>query len=135
MSYTPKTWQCGEKITAEALNRLEQSVASASGGDTIIFTIEERPATAEECPNQEVQSSVYTYSHSWQELHDALSQDKRVIYKRMSDEDGVMIGIITTVLHDSSYLAYALVASPSEMYTGNYPIIFADSTSKTRVNC
>lgn len=28
MSYEPKTWECGETITAEALNHMEQGIAS-----------------------------------------------------------------------------------------------------------
>ena len=28
MAYTPTTWQCGDTITAEKLNKLEQAVAS-----------------------------------------------------------------------------------------------------------
>ena len=34
MSYEPKTWECGDTITAEALNHLEQGVANAGGGGT-----------------------------------------------------------------------------------------------------
>lgn len=30
MAYTPKTWACGETITADALNHIEQGVESAS---------------------------------------------------------------------------------------------------------
>lgn len=32
MSYTPKEWACGETITADALNHLEQGVADCCGG-------------------------------------------------------------------------------------------------------
>lgn len=32
MAYEPKTWECGETITADALNHLEQGVANAGGG-------------------------------------------------------------------------------------------------------
>ncbi len=33
MAYEPKTWECGETVTADALNHLEQGVAEAGGGD------------------------------------------------------------------------------------------------------
>ena len=33
MVYRPKEWECGDTITAEDLNHLEQGVANASGGD------------------------------------------------------------------------------------------------------
>lgn len=40
MAYEPKTWECGETITADALNHLEQGVANASeGGDTAVYEL------------------------------------------------------------------------------------------------
>lgn len=32
MAYEPKTWECGEVVTAEALNNMEQGIADASSG-------------------------------------------------------------------------------------------------------
>lgn len=32
MAYEPKTWECGETITAEALNHIEQGIANSGGG-------------------------------------------------------------------------------------------------------
>lgn len=32
MAYTPKTWECGETITADALNHIEQGIADSGGG-------------------------------------------------------------------------------------------------------
>ena len=32
MSYTPKEWVCGETITADALNHIEQGIADSGGG-------------------------------------------------------------------------------------------------------
>ena len=32
MAYTPKQWTCGETITAEDLNHLENGVADCCGG-------------------------------------------------------------------------------------------------------
>ena len=32
MAYQPTNWQCGDTITAEKLNKLEQGVANAGGG-------------------------------------------------------------------------------------------------------
>lgn len=34
MAYTPTNWQCGDVVTAEALNKIEQGIASASGGSS-----------------------------------------------------------------------------------------------------
>lgn len=32
MTFEPKEWQCGEVITADDLNRIEQGVAEANSG-------------------------------------------------------------------------------------------------------
>lgn len=32
MAYTPNEWQCGDVVTAEKLNHMEQGIADASGG-------------------------------------------------------------------------------------------------------
>ena len=32
MAYEPKTWVCGEKITADDLNHMEEGIANAGGG-------------------------------------------------------------------------------------------------------
>lgn len=32
MAYEPKEWQCGDTITAEDLNRMEQGIAQGGGG-------------------------------------------------------------------------------------------------------
>lgn len=32
MAYEPKTWACGDTITAEDLNHIEEGIAQSSGG-------------------------------------------------------------------------------------------------------
>lgn len=32
MAYTKQTWECGDTITAEKLNHMEDGIADASGG-------------------------------------------------------------------------------------------------------
>lgn len=32
MAYEPKTWVCGETITADGLNHIEQGIAECCGG-------------------------------------------------------------------------------------------------------
>lgn len=75
MAYEPKEWACGEVVTADALNHIEQGIADA--GETVIFSIqEEEVSPGAECPNGGVK---LTCSHSWQEIYDALAQGKRVV--------------------------------------------------------
>lgn len=58
MAYTPKTWECGETITADALNHLEQGVASAGGGAEPLIV---------NCTSTVPQ----TLDKTWQEIYDA----------------------------------------------------------------
>ena len=39
MSYTPTTWQSGDIVTAEKLNKLEQGLADIGGGDPFVITV------------------------------------------------------------------------------------------------
>lgn len=39
MAYEPKTWVCGEKITADDLNHMEQGIANAGGGGTDTYEV------------------------------------------------------------------------------------------------
>lgn len=45
MSYTPTTWTTGDTITATALNKIEQGIASAGGGGApLVVTVTESGA-------------------------------------------------------------------------------------------
>ena len=35
MSYTPTTWECGDVVTAEKLNKIEQGIADSGGGTSL----------------------------------------------------------------------------------------------------
>lgn len=84
MSYEPKTWECGETITADALNHIEQGIADSGGGTTLIVEeVSSRDATAEECVNGGV---VATFNHTWQEVKDAYDQGKTVYMQLQQDK-------------------------------------------------
>ena len=36
MAYEPKAWECGDVITADDLNHIEQGVANAGGGSSVL---------------------------------------------------------------------------------------------------
>lgn len=74
MAYTPKTWQCGEPIMADDLNHMEQGIAQGGSG-SLIVTMTPRAATAEECPTG---GRAIEFSHSWQEIHDAMASGRQV---------------------------------------------------------
>lgn len=87
MAYTPKTWECGETITADDLNHIEQGIADASsGGGTapyLMFKKVSEEQTTEPCPDNasgNIHITTTTFSYSWQEIYDALNADTPVFY-------------------------------------------------------
>lgn len=71
MAYTPKTWVCGEVITAEDMNHIEEGIAENCGScnEPLLLT-----ATYDEV------SGDYTFDQTWQEVHDALLAGRRVLW-------------------------------------------------------
>ena len=39
MAYEPKTWECGDVVTADALNHIEQGIAESGGGTVEVIKI------------------------------------------------------------------------------------------------
>ena len=58
MAYEPKTWQYGEVVTADDLNRIERGIAEAGGG--LILKVSET-----------VDSKMY-FDHTWEEVDNAM---------------------------------------------------------------
>lgn len=133
MAYEPKTWECGEVVTADALNHLEQGVASASG--SLIFTATEREATAEECPDG---GYVTEFSHSWQEIHDALEQGQRVVLvtERMGElRQYLIVGALSKEGVYSCLIMTAVFVAQGEYKASIEMVEFADATSKVIIDC
>lgn len=70
MAFTPKTWECGETITADELNRMEQGIASASSGGGILEI---------NTDHYDAEAGISYYDKTWQEVYDALSQGKMAV--------------------------------------------------------
>ena len=130
MAYEKHTWECGETITAEKLNSLEGGVWEAldccSQGGTLIFT-----ATAESVPcplNPSTTGTKLTYSHFWQEIHDALAAGKRVVAIK---DDG------TEIRQDDVSVATTLGGYRITDGSTDDPTVFAifeDATSKEYID-
>lgn len=75
MDYEPKEWECGDTITANDLNHIENGIADARETVVISFQEEEIPSSSE-FPNGGLKM---TCNHSWQEIFDALAQGKCVV--------------------------------------------------------
>ena len=76
MAYTPKTWVCGEVITAEDMNHIEEGIAENCGScdSPLLLT-----ATLDE------DSGIYTFDQTWKEVKDALVAGRRVLWAEGED--------------------------------------------------
>lgn len=93
MSYEPKEWQCGDTITAEDLNRMEQGIAQGGGGS----------APLEIHRNDDGNSIVL--DKTWQEIFDAFP-NAFLEYT----EDGAVIKVpLTTVAYVEEANQYMVV--------------------------
>lgn len=72
MAYEKHTWECGETITAEALNNLEGGVEALQ---PMILTF---GGTTPEEADEAVISNVYLNA-TWQEINDAFRQGRRIV--------------------------------------------------------
>ena len=64
MAYTPKTWECGDTITAEDLNHFEQGLANAGDGSAPL-------EVGVEWTTDEHNNGFGTLDKTWQEIFDA----------------------------------------------------------------
>lgn len=91
MAYEKQEWKCGDTVTADKLNHMEDGIESANsgGGSTpliVTFTQEEEP-----CPGGTSARTKKTYSHSWKEIHDSLENGIPAYIKMTSQQgDGIM---------------------------------------------
>lgn len=111
MAYEPKTWECGDVVSADALNHMEQGIANAGGGGTLIIKQDNEASTAEKA----------VYDKTWQEVYDALKNGTRVI---MLFETTLPPGIATL----SITTATNNTAEPSAPYQ-----IYAESRSGSTI--
>ena len=67
MAYTPTEWMCGDVVTADALNKIEQGIAGASGYEEfpVIFTFGD--------------GNVVTADKTLDEIIDAYQQGKKIV--------------------------------------------------------
>lgn len=94
------------------------------GTEPLIVTVTQREATAEECPTG---GSVIEYSHSWQELLDALASS-RPCYVKVADENlAVLAPIYMVYTGPDGYLVTNAIQDE--------PLIFPDADSKIQPRC
>lgn len=101
MAYTPNVWTCGDTITADKLNRLEQAVAELSqsggqGSETLILRQQE---------TQEDSDKIY-YDKTFNEVYDALENGQRVIEMVGGSEDSDVSQTVITYANANGFKVY-----------------------------
>lgn len=76
MAYEPKTWVCGETITAEALNHMEQGIASGGGTEPLILTSHTEEQGVQTCS---------VLDHTYREIKSAFEAGRLVL---LSSDEG-----------------------------------------------
>ena len=119
MSYEPTVWECGDTITAEKLNKLEQGVASSGGGTeplraTLTITEEVIPA---EPPATKL---TYSVDKTWQEIADAFPNV--YIYDEFEENGMHLIEKypIAQVIFDTSYYGIAYCSGSYDVEQQTY---------------
>lgn len=86
MAYEKQTWECGETITAEKLNHIEDGIESASsGGGTAPLII--RADHLEDCPEGYTGNGVMVMNVTYQQAWDAVNAGQSVYLEL--DSDGI----------------------------------------------
>lgn len=117
MAYEPKTWACGDTITADDLNHIEQGVAEAGGILTVNVT-----AYAPECGD----AYQVTADKTQAEIVQANEDGKLIVFKTEFWCDSVPHNILSAFAKVSenggggrmpTFAAYYLTGSSSYSYT------------------
>lgn len=96
MAYEKHTWECGEEITAEKLNNIENGIENAGSGGALIVTITDDDQTGDSTMNK-----------TFGEIMDALSAGNNVVV--VWGEAGVF-----------SYGANVIIAAECHESSGTY---------------
>ena len=99
MSYTPTEWKTGDIVTADKLNKLENGVASAGGGGSLVCEYD---------PDNN-----YALNYTYQQIADAAASGK----------------IVVIAYPEESFANYAYLVSAGVDFEGYYRVRFFDNGS------
>ena len=89
MSYEPKTWECGDIITAEDLNHMEQGIVNSGGGNaSLIIRLTGDEVVYHTSPNIEVSQTgeAYYTDKTLSEVSEAINDGRVCLFYRNDDE-------------------------------------------------
>ena len=113
MSYTPTSWSTGDTITAAAMNKIENGIANAGGGD-ILYDIGVEDGTLDK---------------TWTEIYTAHSGGKIVRIVQGAEGFAETQYVIATVSDNGTYFVYFAGGGAAWYQTSSangYPEYFED---------
>ena len=122
MAYEPKTWECGETITADALNHLEQGLANVGGGGTAVYEL-----------TRDTTTGCYTLGASYNDL---VASGGGVAHLSMGSTGDAYLNIAAYAHKGNTYMAVAV--SPDIGYEDEpitQLVLSASSADANFTNC
>lgn len=107
MAYEKQVWNCGDTITADKMNHIEQGIENASSGDALFVKYDHSET--------EGRTTTYYFDKTWQEVHDALVAGRAVtanaiLQDTMGITDGLM-DYITAAIYNGAYRIESVLTS------------------------
>lgn len=110
MAYEKQVWNCGDTITADKMNHIEDGIENAGGGSTEPLILEEvSSSTRDNC-------TIYTYNATWEEVYQAFHAGRSIF-----------------VSVDGDTLPLATIQDNADMTQGGLNFLYAQITSATDV--
>lgn len=106
--YTKQVWNCGDTITADKMNHIEEGIENASSGDALFVKYDHSET--------EGRTTTYYFDKTWQEVHDALVAGRAVtanaiLKGALGITDGLMDYITAATEDDGSYYIGSVLTS------------------------
>lgn len=108
MAYEKQVWNCGDTITADKMNHIEEGIENASSGDALFVKYD----------HSETEGSTITYyfDKTWQEVHDALVAGRAVtanaiLRGKTGITDGAMDYITAATEDNGAYQIWSVLTS------------------------
>lgn len=87
MAYEKQVWNCGDTITADKMNHIEDGIENASSGDALFVKYDHSEKTDS--------TATYYFDKTWQEVHDALVAGRVVKANAiLQDAAGITDGVM-----------------------------------------
>lgn len=111
MAYTKQEWNCGDTITADKMNHIEDGIEAASSGGGALFVKYDH--------REEAGNTITCYfDKTWQEVHDALVAGRVVTANAIlqtqttsNPRDGLMDYITGAMEYNGSYQIRSVLTS------------------------